>query len=253
MKKTMIPFLTTLALLIIVVFGSARTNSAEREAARVDPQGPQGPAIDSPGRKLKALSLARAAIIGGNPISGTVRLEFVAPLGGTRVSLTSDPPFNPEGGNAAFVPTSVTVPQGEATANFEIRTFPVQFSRQVTVRATAGGVTKTASFSVEPVQVAGFVVAPTFGVGPFEVRASVTLNAPAVEQTDVTLASTNPNVVGFGLLGTLPTRTLRFERGERSLTGVPMYARSVQEITTLTITASLNGSTQSRPMRIEPR
>jgi hypothetical protein len=179
-------------------------------------------------------------------------LEFVAPLGGTRVSLTTDPPFNPEGGNAAFVPSSVTVPQGEATANFEIRTFPVNLSRQVTVRATAVGITKTASFSVNPVQVGGFVISPTSGVGPFAVRASVVLNAPAVERTDVTLASSDPTIVGFGIVGSAPTKTVRFERGERSLTGIDLYARSVREVTTVNVTASLNGSTQSRPLRIQP-
>lgn len=248
MKKTIFTFLATLALLVLTL-GSTQVNSA----VDADPQGPSGPAIDNPGRKLRAISLSKAAIIGGNTFSGTVRLEFVAPSGGTVVTLATDPPFNPEGGNAAFVPSRVTVPQGEASANFEIRTFPVQFSRQVTVRASTGGITKTATFSVEPVQVAGFVVTPTFGVGPFEVRASVTLNAPAVEQTDVTLASSNPGVVGFGPLGTLATRTVRFERGERSLTGIEMGARSVQVITNVNITASLNGSTQTRPMRIQPR
>ena len=248
MKKTIITF-TTLVLLIVVVFAPAQRSSAALQG----PQGPTGPAIDNPGRKIQALTLTKTAIIGGNSFSGTVRLEFVAPKGGTTVSLTTDPPFNPEGGNAAFVPSGVTVPQGEASANFEVKTFPVQFSRQVTVRAAAGGVTKSASFSVEPVQVGGFVVTPTFGVGPFSVSASVVLNAPAVEQTDVTLASSNPNVVGFGPLGTAPTRTVRFQQGERALTGIDMRARSVQELTTVTITASLNGSTQSRPMRIQPR
>ncbi len=247
MKRPTLTVLTTLSLFIIA-FGLAENNNARVRG----PQGPTGPTIDNPGRKLRAISLTKAAVIGGNSFSGTVRLEFAAPTGGTIVILTTDPPFNPEGGNAAFVPAKVTVRQGEASANFEIRTFPVQSSRSVTVRASAGGITKTASFSVDPVQVGGFVISPTLGVGPFPIRASVTLNAPAVEQTDVTLASSNPNVVGFGPLGTLPTRTVRFERGERSLTGIAMFARSVQELTTVTITASLNGSTQSRPMRIQP-
>src|SRR5688572_18904235 len=105
MKKATLTFLTT-ALLIVVAFGSAQINSAEGEA-RQGPQEPQGPAIDSPGRKLRALSLTTTSVIGGNNFSGSVSLQFVAPRGGTRVSFTTDPPFNQEGGNAAFVPSGV--------------------------------------------------------------------------------------------------------------------------------------------------
>lgn len=216
-------------------------------------QGPTGPAIDNPGRKLRTLSLARTSVIGGNNLSGFVSLQFVAPNGGTRVNFSTDPAFNPEGGNAAFVPSGINIPEGSANASFEITTFPVQVRRQVTIRATAGGVTRTVSLTVQPVQVAGFVITPTFGVGPFDARATVTLNAPAVAETEVTLTSSNPAVVGFGILGTLASRPVTFQQGQRSLTGISLGTRSVQQITTVTIAATLNGSTQSRPMRVEPR
>lgn len=215
-------------------------------------QGPQGPAIDNPGRKLRSLSLAKTSVIGGNNFSGSVSLQFVAPNGGTRVNFSTEPAFNTEGGNAAFVPSGVNVPEGSANARFEITTFPVQFSRQVTINATAGGVTRTVSFTVQPVQVAGFGITPTSGVGPFNARAAVTLNAPAVAVTEVTLTSSNPGLVGFGPLGTLPTQTVTFQQGERSLVGISVRARSVQEVTNVTVSATLNGSTQTRPLRIEP-
>jgi hypothetical protein len=245
MKESTLSTIATFTLLIGVLLLTTLPSNAKF-------QGPQGPALQNPGRKLQALSLTETSVIGGNKFLGSVRLQFLAPNGGTRVSFSTDPAFNPEGGNAAFVPSGVTVSQGSATATFEVTTFPVQFSRQVTIRATAGGVTRTVSFTVQPVQVGGFVITPTFGVGPFNARASVILNAPAVAETEVILTSSNPAVVGFGPLGTLPTRTVTFQQGERSLTGISVRTRSVQQVTTVTISATLHGSTQSRPMRIEP-
>lgn len=244
LKKTNLT-LVTLVVVLLGPGGGTLSSYAEFRSAQL-------PATD-PGRKLRTLSLSKASVIGGNNLSALLTLEFVAPKGGTIVSLSMDPPFNPEGGNAAFVTSSVTVPQGEASATVEVTTFPVELSRQVTIRATAGGVTKTVGLTVEPVVVAGFVINPSSGEGPFNARAAVTLNAPAVrDNTDVTLTSSNPNVVGFGVLGNQPSTTVRFQRGERSLVGIPVRARSVQQTTTVIITATLNGSTQSRPVTVRP-
>ncbi len=90
---------------------------------------------------LKSLLLNPTTVIGGNPVTGTVTLTAAAPPGGVTVSLQSND-------LAATPPAFVTVLAGSTTAAFLVQTFPVIFDTDVTISATAGGVTKTASLKV---------------------------------------------------------------------------------------------------------
>ncbi|MCA1600739.1 MAG: hypothetical protein LC776_03495 [Acidobacteria bacterium] len=254
MKRATLSTVVLFALLICAgIARTPKTDATSLETPSQGPQGPTGPGLNQPGRKLHSLSLSKTSVIGGVDFSGTVRLGFVAPRGGTRVSFSTDPPFNPEGGNAALVPSGVTVPEGEANATFQITTFAVQSSRQVTIRASAGGVNKTQSFTVEPIRVIGLVIEPATGVGPFQARARVILSAfPVSDDTEVRLTSSNPAVVGFGLDGTAGFLTARFQQGNPIFSDIPIRARSVQQTTEVTINATLNGATLSRTVIVRP-
>ena len=70
-----------------------------------------------------------------------VTLTAAAPPGGVTVSLQSND-------LAATPPAFVTVLAGQTTAAFLVQTFTVIFDTDVTISATAGGVTKTASLKV---------------------------------------------------------------------------------------------------------
>lgn len=78
-------------------------------------------------------------------VSGQVTLTGPAPAGGLTVSLTSSSP------SAASVPNSVTVPAGSTTAAFAIVGGSVAGPVNVTIAATAGGVTKTGTTQVIPI------------------------------------------------------------------------------------------------------
>jgi trimeric autotransporter adhesin len=85
-----------------------------------------GPAVTS-------VTLSQTNVVGGTPVTGTVRLASAAQAGGQTVVLTSD------NTNAATVPPSVTVPAGQITATFPVETKPVTNDQSSLIVAEAGG------------------------------------------------------------------------------------------------------------------
>ena len=92
---------------------------------------------------LLSLALNPTSVTGGHSSTGTVTLSSPARGGGAVVSLTSSDA-------TATVPSSVTVPAGAASATFRVRTSAVAASTQVTLSASYGGRTQTASVTVLP-------------------------------------------------------------------------------------------------------
>jgi hypothetical protein len=97
-----------------------------------------------PAVALSSVSISPNPIPGGQTTQGTVTLTAPAGLAGVTVSLQSSSPTT-----AMIVPASVTVPQGQTTAIFTVTTTPVPVAQTVTITASAGGVTKTASLTVQ--------------------------------------------------------------------------------------------------------
>src|SRR5438094_469500 len=79
------------------------------------------------GPVLLSLSLDPARVTGGAPVTGTVRLSGAAAAGGTRIDLMAVP------ASAATVPPDVSVPQGQDSATFAIRTQPVTTETEVRI------------------------------------------------------------------------------------------------------------------------
>jgi len=78
---------------------------------------------------LEELSLQHDDVVGGNPSTGTLTLEGVAPAGGLLITLTSDQAF-------AQVPASVIVPAGAKKVTFTITTTAVTTTGIATITAT---------------------------------------------------------------------------------------------------------------------
>lgn len=91
---------------------------------------------------LSALSLSPGTVKGGASSQGTVTLTGPAPATGVRVNLASS--------NTAVstVPSGITVPAGATSAVFTVQTKRVRSNTSVTISATAGNVTKTATLTV---------------------------------------------------------------------------------------------------------
>ena len=95
-----------------------------------------------PGAALSALSLNPTTVRGGVKSVGTVTLTATAPTAGFNVNLTSSNP------SKAIVPSTVKVPAGSLSVNFDLTTTSVSKKTVVTITASVGAVTKSASLTI---------------------------------------------------------------------------------------------------------
>ena len=101
---------------------------------------------------LSTLTLNPTSVTGGGSSQGTVVLSGAAPSGGASVALTRS------NTSVASAPASVTVPAGATSATFTVTTTSVTTSTPVSISASYGGVTRTATLTVNAAQ-AGDTVA----------------------------------------------------------------------------------------------
>ena len=113
--------------------------NGEHPVLWVDPGAPPPPGTAT----LSTLAVSPSSVSGGASATGTVTLSAAAPAGGAAVMLSSS-------GSAAAVPPSVTVAAGATTATFAITTSSVTASTPVTITASFGGVSRTATLTVTP-------------------------------------------------------------------------------------------------------
>src|SRR5207253_2130196 len=93
--------------------------------------------------------------------------------GGAQVLLSSD-------NGAASVPSSVTVPAGDTSATFPINTSAVAASTPVTITASYGGATQTATLTVTPAALPSLTLNPTSVIGGAQSSVgTVALSGPA--------------------------------------------------------------------------
>jgi uncharacterized protein (TIGR03437 family) len=93
---------------------------------------------------LAGLTLSSTAVKGGTAVTGTVTLSTATTgLFGVTVTLQSSNML------VAQTPASVSVAASQTTATFTITTSPVISTQTATITASAGGVTKTASLTVQ--------------------------------------------------------------------------------------------------------
>jgi hypothetical protein len=96
-----------------------------------------------------------ATIVGGTTITGTVTLTAAAPQDGAVVSLSGSDPV--------IVASTITVPAGATSAPFALLTRTVGSTMNVTITASLGGASKSATLSL---------TRPTVATASFGVRGS---------------------------------------------------------------------------------
>jgi len=105
----------------------------------------QGTIKAEPGEDIGQLIMERhpCAVIENEDDYSVLALSGPAGFGGVVVALKS--------GNSlvASVPFTVTVPQGSTTATFSINTSTVASAQIITITATAGSISETATLTVE--------------------------------------------------------------------------------------------------------
>lgn len=178
---------------------------------------------------------------GGNPTQGTVTLTGNAPAGGTVVQLASYLP------NVAAVPTSITVPAGQATAGFPVTTNPVDVNKLVTLRATVGSVIKTTALGVNAPFISSISVSPTTVQGGHK-TVDLTINLSGVAPANgwkVLLSSSAPAILH------LPTSTLVLSN-KSSHTVKHLYTTVVTSPVNILITATRAGVTRTTTLTVTP-
>ena len=101
-------------------------------------------AINPPGLPgVASLTLNSALVKGGTTVTGPVTLSAPAPSNGVTIDLHADDPL------AVQPPPVVTIPSGQTSAGFTLTTSAVSFTKDVTVTATLGGVSRTATLTVQ--------------------------------------------------------------------------------------------------------
>jgi trimeric autotransporter adhesin len=143
-----------------------------------------------------ALTLDASAVVGGNPVSGTVTLAEPAPVGGATVTLNS--------GNAAVRVPPVAIPAGQTSQTFTLTTSAVTAAQTVSITATYAGASQTVSLTVNPpaaVTLSSLTISPNQVTGGSNTQATVTLTGPAgmggvrvdLQSSKVLTAAASPN------------------------------------------------------------
>lgn len=119
---------------------------------------PAPPAAPAAAPALSSLVLSPTTVTAGNPSTGTVTLDRPAPAGGISVTLSSNNTA------AATVPASITVAADSATATFTVTTLAAPSGSNPTIKATLGGVDKTATLVFGVTEVGNVCKPPEFTV-----------------------------------------------------------------------------------------
>jgi hypothetical protein len=188
---------------------------------------------------VAVLALEPTAIIGGEPVTGRLRLIVPAPPEGTVVMLASGRP------DRIATPTQVALPAGAADASFVVTTTPVDQTTPVTVAATAGGQTILAALMLYPrvARVQQLELTPNPVLRGLAATGIVTLEAPAPARgVVVTLTSSMPGVVRV-------PASVRVEAGAATARFSITTAR-VRATTMVTLTATAEGGAQEASLTV---
>ena len=175
--------------------------------------------------------------VGPQPAMGTLILASPAPPGGTLVNLNSSSP------STASVPASVTVPQGQTSANFNITTSLVTTNTKVLITAS-GGVNMANTVAVAPL-LGGIATNVPNIIGGGGITAAVVLDENAPQGgTVVNLTSSNPSIAAVPATVTVPAGT------DKILFTIPTNV--VASNTSVTFAATLQGARYIASVTVTP-
>lgn len=193
--------------------------------------------------QLGALTLSPSSTDAGTPSTqNRVTLGRPAPPGGAVVTLSSSHPA------IASVPSSVGVPAAATQSPpFSIATSAVAAATSVTITASYGGVTRTATLTVYPVTLSSLTLYTTSvnaGTPVPSNRVALTRMAPP-GGASVSLSSSHPAVAGVPASIVVPA-------GTTSSPPFTITTGAVDTTTAVTITSSFGGVTRTATLTIYP-
>ena len=187
---------------------------------------------------VSQLTLDPTSVTAGGTARGTVVLSRPAGAGGTVVELRSSNP------TLAWCAAQITIPQGQTTGVFDIRT-AANGAGSATITASSGGVSRTATLQVvSPFRVQSVAVSPAAITGGQSATLTVRLTMPApAGGVQVSLQSNAPQA-------SLPASVI-VPAGQASVS-VQVATHPVAQRVHATLTAALNGSQASTTLTISP-
>ena len=185
-----------------------------------------------------ATLMVPATAAGGTVPSGSVKLDAPAPSGGVVVDLTSSNPA------VASVPASISIGSGLRSKSFKITTTLVTEPTPVTITATKGETSLSATITVVPPGLSTLSVSPTSVGGGANATGTVRLTGPApAGGLVVALNSGNP-------VASLPA-TATIGGGLSSAT-FPITTSPVTASTPVALTATLGTVTKTTTLTVAP-
>ena len=179
-------------------------------------------------------------VVGGNyNPTASVGLNFSAPTGGAVVSLTSSDP------TAISVPAAVTIPAGSSLVSYTLTTHPTPNLRTVTLTATCSGSSVTTAISVQPyVLYSHSLNVTSIPGGSQNVMGTVSINASAPAGGIIVALSSSSPSANAPTSVTIPAGT--------SSANYPITTGTITAPVTVVLTASLNGTTESAALNLNP-
>jgi hypothetical protein len=175
------------------------------------------------------MTLNPTTVLGSKSTTGTAYMVGVAPSGGATINLTSD--------NAAVSTVPLSLAPGTHSVVFSQSTSSVVNKTVATLTATDGTNNASATLTLNPPQPAGVTIP---GVrGGLQTTGKVTLNAPAAEDTSVSLA-----IVSGGSAVAWMQSSVTVPAGATSATW-PIQTVQLSSSVKVTVSATLNGLTRS--------
>lgn len=188
---------------------------------------------------FRAVTVAKNTVKGGQNPGARVALRGEAGPAGLLVALSSD-------SAAVEVPASATVPQGKMVEPFPITVHGVDSSTTATISGQSGLITKDVVLTVEPAELLSVELAAIEVVGGTNVPGNkVRLDGLAGPSgVQVTLISDSPSAatVPVGVTVGFDKRVAQFQ-----LKTLPVFST-----TTVTITASYNGTAKTATIDVNP-
>ncbi len=202
------------------------------------PQGPGGGGFDRP---VIEVSVDPLVVTDGTTATGSVSLSDARSTDVVVALFSGDPA-------AASVPASLTVPAGQTTATFTVTGHAVVADELVSIRASAGGYLAIgATVAVaQPPTLASLTLDTASVVGGKSATGAVALSGAgaACQAQTVTLSSSDDGVASVPASVTVPA-------GADGAT-FTIATRAVTSTTAVTIVASLNGTSRSATLTVNP-
>ncbi|MEZ0327817.1 MAG: SBBP repeat-containing protein [Fimbriimonas sp.] len=186
---------------------------------------------------LTGFTLSPSTIDGGDTATGVVTISAPAPAGGVVVNLKSS------NTTVATVPSTVIVPAGASTVQFDITGQTIAVDRTVTISAIRGTTRFDRTLTVRGVTFTLSVDPPSVVGGKDNATGTITLSNPApAGGATIKLKSSQPGVAAVPF-------TVTVEEGSSTAT-FPITTTGVSSTREVTITATLGTNVVTTPLEV---